>query len=108
MIHLRQPLRQHCHLQNVHLRIQKSKLFSLKHILISNSFEEIEANNLVKQLQSLKAEDLNITPPVAKKRRITGVEANFNISFYEFLTTPLIQTRQKQVEVMIYSLIMKN
>ena len=75
--------------------------------MILNSFEEIEANNLVKQLQS-KAEDLNITPPVAKKRRITADESNFNITFYEFLTTPLIATRQKQVEVMIYSLIMKD
>ena len=53
-------------------------------------------------------EDLNMTPPVAKKRKISAVENNSNISLFTFLTTPLIETRQKQVEVMMYSLIMKN
>ena len=59
-------------------------------------------------MQSVKEEDLDITPPVAKKIKLEVVRLNTNISLFEFLTTPLIETRNKLVEVMIYFLIMIN
>ena len=58
-------------------------------------------------MQSVKEEDLDITP-VAKKIKLEVVESNRNISLFTHLTTPLIETRNKLVAVTDSLLIVRN
>ena len=66
------------------------------------SFEDNEASELMKKLSGLSQKDLNFTPPPPKRAKTeTSGNSSGNISLYTFLTQPLIETKNKLVEVII-------
>ena len=55
----------------------------------------------MKKLLAVRKEDLNLTPP-AKRLKTDGSVGSDTIPLFTFLSKPLLETRNKQVEVINY------